>query len=276
MMVSDSHTSEIAQVKDPAKGDRRIIVIPEMQDGLKGLTKKLTSLSGVRKIAKGVFILQVNNEAVRRVVERVSHISFKKVKSIPKIRDKSRDAKLKRTYALVTYHLHNPSSQQKKKAQRLISKTVSIRLRPGVLLFPHLRVKDNRKYFETEKMKRFLNSKKFVTEIAKLDAELSRFTHLRISGPKSLSIIDSTLERMILRKYEKLSERVRILREAVKDSEIQTVKLKERYSALFQQYKYSKVSFEAIQKIMIIESPHTLKGIYDKLLRIRKMIAERN
>jgi hypothetical protein len=274
--MSDSRISEIALAKDRIKGDRRIIVIPEGEEGLKEVTKKLMTQDGAKKIVKGVFIIGGNNEFVRRVVEQIPHISFKKVRDVPKIRDKSQDAKLKRTYALVTYHLGKPSPQQKKRVQRLIAKSVSIRLRPGVLLFPHLRVKDNRMYFETENGKRLLNSKKFVSEMKKLDAGFSRFTHLRILGPRSLALVNLSLERMVRRKCDTLTEKTRLLREAVNDPEIPTIKLKERYSALSLHYKDSKASYDIIHQIMRIESPDPFKKLYDRLLRVRKKIAERN
>jgi hypothetical protein len=192
------------------------------------------------------------------------------------MRDKSKEAILERTFALVTYHLSNPSAQQKKKVQRLISRSISIRLRPGVLLFPYLRVKDHRKYFANENMMRLLNSKAFTTEILKINAEASRFTHLRVAGERSLSLVNSALERTFLRKCNKLSEKAVILREAVNNLDIPTLKLKQQYSSLFQQYKDSKMSYDAIQKLMILESEYPFKRIYDKLLRIRKLISERN
>jgi hypothetical protein len=274
-MVSDSHSSEIAPAKDHIKGDRRIIIIPDTQEGLKEFTRKLTNVSGVRKVSRGAFIIESNNESIRKIVELIPHISFKKVRDIPKMRDKSKDAKLKRTFALVTYHLRDPSPQRKKKIQRLGARSVSIRLRPGILLFPHLRVKDNRKYFETDNGKRLLNSKDFTAELKKLDAEYSRFTHLRIVGPRSLGLVNTTLERMVLRKCETLTEKAGMIREAVKNPEIPTAKLKERYSSLFLYYKDSKASYDVIRQIMSIESPDPFKKIYDRLLRVRKLITER-
>jgi hypothetical protein len=274
--VSDSDTSEIALAKDQVKGNRRIVIIPETEEGLKLFTKKMTSIGRVKKVARGAFIVEENNELVRQSLDQIPHISFKKVRDIPKMRDKSKDAKLKRTYAIVTYHLKNPSPQQKKKVQRLIARSVSIRLRPGVLLFPYLRVKDNRKYFKNENTRRLLNSKEFANDIAKLNANVSRFTHLRITGPTSLSLVYSALERMVIRKSNTLEKKSRMLRDAAKNPEIPTAKLKERYSALSLHYKDSKASFDVIKQILGFELHDPFKSLYDKLLRIRKLISERD
>ena len=274
--MSDSDTSDVASAKDQVKGNRRIVIIPETEEGLKLFTKKITSVGGVKKTARGVFIVEGNNELARKALQQIPHISFKKVRDIPKMRDKSKDAKLKRTYAIVTYHLKNPSPQQKKKIQRLIARSVSIRLRPGVLLFPYLRVKDNRKYFKNENTKRLQNSKEFTKEMTKLNANVSRYTHLRITGPTSLGLVHSALERMVIRKSDTLEEKSRMLRDAVKNPEIPTIKLKERYSALSLHYKDSKASFDIIKQITGFELQDPFKKFYDKLLRIRKLISDRD
>ena len=91
--MSDSDTSDVASAKDQVKGNRRIVIIPETEEGLKLFTKKITSVGGVKKAARGVFIVEGNNELARKALQQIPHISFKKVRDIPKMRDKSKDAK---------------------------------------------------------------------------------------------------------------------------------------------------------------------------------------
>ena len=148
--MTEVSVNEILQAESELKGDSRLVILLGSPEGIKGISKKLSALEGVIRIRKGSFIIHGFSEIHEAILESQKRVSFIKTREIPTVRTKLEDPYTERAYSLVSFSYNNPTAQQKKYVERLLRKTTGIRLRPGVILFPLLRLKEQRRILGSE------------------------------------------------------------------------------------------------------------------------------
>lgn len=227
-------------------------------------------MNGVRKVSKGVLVIQSNFQQLRQALSISPHIALKKTRKIPSIRDRSPDATSNRTYTLVTYRFENPSPQQKKKAQRLIRKSLSVRLRPGVLLFPYLRLKESKKQLEEKRP--LLDARNLCKELSDMGAEVNRWGRLKIISLLGMKLVNEAIDKTLEAELDSLTFKLKALREYAKQSDKSTVKLKGRYGELAGRYQALQSRMKMIQRTWHRGGERPLNGIYNLLLSTRKAI----
>ncbi|MHA2311412.1 MAG: hypothetical protein ACXADF_07935, partial [Candidatus Thorarchaeota archaeon] len=110
----------------------------------------LRSLGKIVRVGRGVFLFHGQTSTENSPLQDLPMIAFKKSREIPSVKERGEEAGSRRVYSIVSYRFMNPTASQKKRVERLVRRSSSIRLRPGVLLFPVLRSKERRKLLESD------------------------------------------------------------------------------------------------------------------------------
>ncbi|TXT55864.1 MAG: hypothetical protein BAJATHORv1_30247 [Candidatus Thorarchaeota archaeon] len=243
-----------------AKSKQRAPKIPESEE--------------VEKIAKGVYRIFGKPERHKHHFHDIPHIAFRRTKEIPSTRSKSLDDVLRRTYALVVYRYENPTAQQKKRTQRLIRRSPCIRLRPGVLVFPHLKAKQMSKVYQKRDKTKLFTAKEFASKMEEFGAKVIRWGRLKISGPRSFGLLEQSLKNMIESEEKAIVDKFKQLKKEAKNSEVSIKKLKERYRELSGRYKLQKTSCEVIREVWKFDCEKQLRRVYNIMLQTRRAISE--
>ena len=249
-----------------------LIVVLESGPNLRRARDQLSSIDGVEPLSKSIFSFTKKSQSLLADADDFNRIVFVKSREIPRIRD----AQTSTAYILLHYKIRNPSTQQKKKIERLIRHSLSIRLRPGVLLFPHLRSKDHRKLYGSGNETSLMDSKQLGINLTSLGAQVSRWAYLKPATEVDQMKIKMPIERMFLHNMERLESRSRELRDSLNDNEVSTKQLKKRFTRLASRYKEYKIKWTTISRIWGIEVKKSLKRIYNLLLNIRRTIKTRS
>ena len=267
--MSDT-SSETAVSIQQVKGPFVLIIFPGLVADFREQFKTIIKMDGVGKVSKGVLVIQSNFQHLRQALSMTPHIALKRTREIPSVRDRSADATSNRTYTIVTYRFRNPSPQQKKKAQRLIRKSLCVRLRPGVLLFPYLRLKESKKQLEEKRP--LLDARSLCKELSDMGAEVHRWGRLKIMSLLSKKLVDEAIDKTLESELDCLISKLKALREYAKQSDDTTVKLKGRYGELAGRYQALKSRMKMIQQTWHRGGEWPLNGIYNLLLSTRKVI----
>ena len=271
--MTEASVDGINPVESQLRSDSRILVIIGSPEGLKAVSKRLSSLEGVTRIRRGLFIVQHYSESHDGLIQTQPSVSFAKTREILTVRERQRNAYSVWTYSLVSFSYNNPTSQQKKYVERLIRKTSGIRLRPGVILFPLLRSKERRRIIGSEDEKKLIDSTEFVKLIQVNGGSALRWSRLRITSHDGDTFIKQAVQLTCFRDLRALEERIKTLRERLKDSDVPLGQLKKNYSLLSRSFKELKTKWMLARKLWHYDFEKPLKRTYNMLVNTRRAIA---
>ena len=254
------------------RGDSRLIIILGSPEGIKSISKKLSSLQGVNRIRKGLFIVHGYSEMHDMILQSQPVTSFIKTREIPTSRMKSEDVNSNRVYSVVAFSFNSPTARQKKHVERLIRKTTGIRLRPGVVLFPLLRSKERRRILGSEDEKVLIDSTEFSRLVRANGGNAFRWSRLRIINLNGVDHVQHAVEKTLSRDLAPLEEKIRALRERCKDSTISITLLKKNYTALSRRFRKLKTKWMLAKKLWFYDAERALKRTYNMLINTRRTI----
>ncbi|NHI83191.1 MAG: hypothetical protein EAX81_02650 [Candidatus Thorarchaeota archaeon] len=240
-------------------------------------TKQLMSLSeshSVHRVRKGLFLVCGKPKQVIEALSKVPHIALRRTKEIPRRKSRKMRTAPHRSFALVAYRTKTTSPQFKKAVQRLVARTPSIRLRPGVFLFPHMRSKDLKKERDGKGAQSLLNSMQFSQALKEMGAKVFRWTRLQVTEATNPAPILDLIQERIDFEIEAVSSRIRQLRNQAKDALSDSARLKKRYVEYSKQFTQLKLKTEAIETIWHLDLGPRMKQLYNQFLSARRIIRE--
>jgi hypothetical protein len=191
-------------------------------------------------------------------------IAFKKSREIPSVKERGEEAGSRRVYSIVSYRFMNPTASQKKRVERLVRRSSSIRLRPGVLLFPVLRSKERRKLLESDEKYVLIDSRKLSEELRGFGAEVFIDGHL--------FEIQNAVARTLSHDFTSFETLAKDLRNQAKEPEAQFKTLRKRYTILSKRYGKLKFKWSRANKIWSYDTTKLLTRGYNMLLSVRRVI----
>ena len=246
-----------------------MVILGALRD-IKQVLQEFSRLPNTERLGDGIYFIHGKKRQTRNILGSFTNIVFKRVNDIPRVRKGVKESE--KTYTLVRYKFDNPSAKQKKSAERLRMRTPSIRLRPGVLLFPHLRFKDDRHFFSKENGSTSLNSKMFVEHIIELGASVHRWTKLRPVTQSSQEHLKNIAERTFEKRAEALEGKTRSLRSEARTKTLPLKELKRRLSILFRILNSMKSNQELIQIVWGFDPTRLYVKLYNLLLSTRRVV----
>ncbi|MFW9862763.1 MAG: hypothetical protein ACFFEX_05600 [Candidatus Thorarchaeota archaeon] len=268
--MSDADVSDSTALDTTMKGQSRLIVVMGKSQTLREYMKKLNSLGKMVRVGRGLFLLHGQITKEQSILQDLPAISFQKTREIPSASERGEEAISRRVYAVVSYRFKDPTAGQKKRVERLVRKSASIRLRPGVLLFPVLRLKDRRRLLQSDEPNRFADSKKISEELRILGAEVSRWSRLRLVGKQS--IVEEAVIRTLSHDISSFEILAKDLRAQAKDPNAQVKVLKKRYSILSRRYSELKIKWSLARKIWNYDATKMITRSYNLMIAARRSI----
>ncbi len=256
------------------RGDSRLIILLGAPEGIKGVSRKLSSLQGAKRIRKGVYIVHGYSETHEMVLSSQPVISFSKTKKIPTSRARSEEALSNRVYSLVAFSFNTPTAQQKKHVERLIRKTTGVRVRPGVVLFPLHRSKERRRILGSEEERVLIDSKEFSRLICENGGNSLRWSRLGIVNLNGIDHVKNAIEQTLSRDLTPLEEKIRTLRERCKDPAVPIRQLKKKYTVLSRRFRKLRTKWMLARKLWFYDAEKQLKRSYNMLINTRRAIIE--
>jgi hypothetical protein len=220
-------------------------------------------------IAKGVFLSQSTLRKQQVISQDFPLISFQKSREIPSARELDEEGMNRRVYSIVSYRFKEPTTGQKKRVERLVRKSLAIRIRPRILLFPLLKSKDRRRILDIDETVMFIDSKKVSEELRNLGAKVNRWTKLRVvDNPAKLhaSIICA-----FSRDAKSIEEIAKELGKKAKNPEIDIRKVRKEYSSLFRRYQEFKIKWSH-STIWQYDTSKLISRVYNQILSTRRSI----
>jgi hypothetical protein len=248
-----------------------LVIIDDDKEFRRGARKT----KSIRRLARGVYKVPIENKKVRDYVQRFRHLTLKRAREIPRVRETDPELSQRRTYVLMSYSFVEPTAQQKKQTQRLLNRSAYIRIRKGAVLFPYLRSKDIARFYQTDKKKRVLTPKEFAHSMKAIGAKMSRWSRVRAVGPKTDREIAAALDTTISSQLSSLEKRIIDLQEKTKNNTIPVKRLKSRYSELMTRMREARMVFSLIREVWKWDHTKPLRKLYNRLLRCRKAIEDR-
>jgi tRNA U38,U39,U40 pseudouridine synthase TruA len=227
----------------------------------------------MQSVGRGVFQYTGGYAKLCETQDLPSHIALRKARSIPKVREARKSDAQARTYALVTYRFKNPTAQQKKTVERLKRRAIAARLRPSVLLFPHIRAGESRKRFGQDKKRPPLGSRDFAQSLSRRGAEVWRWTRLRLANQTGQGLINRAIESTISSDIDSLESKIRTLRTDLGNDDASTKKLRTRLADLRRRYKDLKMISTVVKNIWGHNADERVRRLYDLLLVARRRIS---
>ena len=256
------------------RSDSRLVVLLGSNEGIKGPSKKLSKYDGVQKIKRGLFIITGNSSIHTTEIQTLERIFFIKSREIPSIRTRTDDIYFDRAYSVVAFSLKNPTAKQKKRIERLVRKSVGVRLRPGVILFPLLRSKEQKRLSISEDKKPLLDSIRFKQLMTEMGADVFRWSRLRLEDPESSPIILKSLEQNLIKNLQAIETKIRVLQDLIQDSEIPIDQLKRKYTVISGRFKETKTKWMSARKLWSFDADKQLKRTYNLLIGTRRAIID--
>ena len=270
--MTEVSVDEILQAESELKGDSRLVILIGSLEGIKSVSKKLAALEGVIRIRKGSYIIHGFSEIHETILESQKRVSFIKTREIPTVRTKLEEAYTERVYSIVSFSYNNPTAQQKKYVERLLRKTTGIRLRPGVILFPLLRSKEQRRILGSEEERVLIDSIDFSKMVRENGGKALRWSRLKITNCEGSSHVRHAVERTLHTDLIALEKRIRTLRERCKDPEVPIGKLKKNYTILSRSFRRLKTKWMLAKKLWFYDAEKSLKRTYNMLISTRRVI----
>lgn len=256
------------------KGDSRLIILLGSPDGIRSVSKKFSTVQGVQRIRKGVFIVHGYSELHENVLQDQSVTSFIKTRKIPTTRMKLEDSYENRVYSIVSFSFNNPTAQQKKYIERLIRKTTGVRLRPGVILFPLLRSRERRRILGSENERVLIDSTEFNRLVREIGGNSLRWSRIRIINLNGDTHIRDAVEQTLSKDLTPLEEKIRALRDRCKDPSVAIGQLKRSYTQLSRSFRESKTKWLLAKQLWFFDAEKALKRTYNKLINTRRAIID--
>ncbi|MBD3407624.1 MAG: hypothetical protein GF411_16020 [Candidatus Lokiarchaeota archaeon] len=228
----------------------------------------------IERKVQGVYRIFGSPQKYRPYFQDIPHIALKRTKEIPSIKITKTEDLLKRTYTLVVYNFRNPTAQQKKRTQRLIRRSPCIRIRPGVLLFPHLKSKEMIRIYKSKNKAQLYTAQEFASKMVEFGANVARWGKLKLSGPRSQSLVERILEDMIKTETDMLIDKFKKLKKDIDNPLITPKRLKARYQSLSTRYNQRKATCEIIRAVWKYSCEKQLRKVYNIMLLTRRAISE--
>jgi hypothetical protein len=276
IIVNEVNTESIDLAQLDLKGTSRLVVLLGSREGIRGVSKKLRQYPDLVRVGKGLFI---NSSAVgdcTDILQSLPTLSFIRTREIPGIKARLDDPHAFRTYSIVSYSFNNPTAGQKKSVERLLRRSVGIRLRPGILLFPVLRAKERRKILDFEKGHSMLDSKEFNTQLKSMGACSIRWSRLRLADPLDSIQIKDAIERTMNRDLLSIESKLHEIRELSKNPLISTETLRKQSAVVLRRYRKLKFKWTLAKTLWHYDTEKSLKRIYNLGLNTKYMIDSRN
>jgi hypothetical protein len=235
--VSEAYTSDSTAHDSKITGQSRLVVVLGDSHAAKETAKKLKSLGNMDRVARGVFLIHGPIYGHQSMLQDLPAISFQKAREIPSVSDRGEEADGRRVFAVVSYRFNHPTATQKKRVERLVRKSTSIRLRPGTLLFPVLKSKDKRRLIEGNQ-----------TEVR------------------------DAIVRTLLQDISYIEKLAKDLRGQAKTPDAQIRILKKRNSTLFRRYRELKIKWSLAKKIWNYDAAKPLARAYNMVIAARRAI----
>jgi hypothetical protein len=268
--VSDADVSDSTAINVTMKGKSQLVVILGDAKIVKESAKELRSLGKLVRVGRGAFLIHGQTAREKSPLQDLPTIVFKKAREIPSVSERGEEADSRRVYSVVSYRFRNPTSAQKKRVERLVRRSSSIRLRPGVLLFPVLRSKERRRLLESNESHVLMGSRKLSEELRGLGAEVFRWSRLKIDGHQSE--IQNAVARTLSHDFTSFETLVMDLRNQAKEPGAQFKTLKKRYAILSKRYGGLKFKWNSASKIWSYDASKLLTRGYNMLLSVRRAI----
>ncbi len=270
--MSDSEVTEEQRLKASALDQRgRLIILPRTVDARVALSK----LADVKKVGSGVYITTRRRKALVDILENTPHIRFRRAREIPKGDSRKKAPFTDRIYTVVLYSFEKPTPQQKKTLQRLILKTPCIKLRPGVLLLPHLRAKEKARYYSSHGGVELLDSNSFANETVALGAKVRRWTRLRLINQQGEELIQQAYSAMVAQEVTSIDLKLKSIVGELKNSTSDLKKLKSEYTVVSRKLKRLRHRHKILHALWQYEAEKELKRIYNSMLKVRRAIQEK-
>lgn len=200
---------------------------------------------------------------------------FRKAREMPKGDSRKKVPYQEPMYSIVVFSFEKPTQQQKKKMQRIIHRTPCIRLRPGVILLPHMRAKEKARYFTQENGTSLFDSNEFAKEARSVGAHVKRWARLRLVNKQGESLIQEAYKRMIEHEVGSIESKLKAIEPHIKETSISTKKLREQYSNQSRKLKQLRNRHKILRALWHYDEEKQLKRVYNFMLRTRRKIQER-
>jgi hypothetical protein len=276
IIVNEVNTESIDLAQLDLKGTSRLIILLGSKDGIKGISKKLGQYADLVRIGKGLFIASSTAGAYSDILQSLPTLSFIRTREIPGIKTRLDDPHAYRTYSIVSYRFNNPTAGQKKGVERLLRRSVGIRLRPGILLFPVLRAKERRKLLDYENGHSILDSKEFNSRLKSMGAYSMRWSRLRLVDPLDSTQIKEAIARTMNRDLSSIESKLHEIRELNKNPLTSTATLRKQSAAALRRYRRLKFKWTLAKTIWHYDTEKSLKRIYNLGLSTKYMIDNRS
>jgi hypothetical protein len=271
--LSESEVTDDPRLKASALDQRgRLIILPRTFGPKPGLTR----LDDVKRVGAGVYIAARRRKALVDILENTPHIRFRRAREIPKGDSRKKAPFTDRIYTVVLYSFEKPTPQQKKTLQRLILKTPCIKLRPGVLLLPHLRAKEKARYYSSHGGVELLDSKSFANETVALGAKVRRWTRLRLINQQGEELIQQSYSAMVAQEVASIDLKLKSIVEELRNDSPDLRKIKSEYTAVSRRLKRLRHRHKILHALWQYEAEKELKRVYNSMLRVRRTIHERS
>ncbi len=268
--MSDTVVSDSTVLGTTMKGLSQLIVIFGDSQTVKESAKKLRSLGNVVRVARGIFLIRGPLSGNQSILQDLPTISFQKAREIPSVTERGEEASSRRVYAVVSYRFKNPTATQKKRVERLVRKSSSIRLRPGVLLFPVLKSKDRRRFLKSDEGDMLIDSRKIKEELRSLGADVSGWTRLRLMVNQSK--VHDAVGRTLSQDISSIEMLAKDLRTHAKSPDTQAKILKKRYSILSRRYRELKTKWSLATTLWNYDASKLLTRAYNMMISARRAI----
>ncbi len=276
--MTEASVDDITTIVPELKIDSRLVVLIGASEGIRTVSRKISSFQGVTRVRRGLFIIQGYSEIHEKALQLESFVSFSKTREIPSVHKKVKDGQTNRVYSLVSFGFTNPTVQQKKRIERLVRKTNGIRLKPGVIIFPLLKSKEQRRIMGPEDERELLDSIEFTRHLRKIGSKTFRWSRLRTVNIDGDNQIRTAVERTITRDLTTMEEKILKLRGKLKDSSVTISQLKKNYSLLSRSFQELRTKWMYAKKLWFFDAEKALKRTYNMLITTRRAIisAENN
>jgi hypothetical protein len=273
--MSDAKPDDDSQLLFELKSDSRLVILDELLEGIKDQSKKLLRFSGVRKVRRGVFIISDHSPIVESEIQVIRQISFAKTREIPSSKQRSDDFSINRVFSIVAFSLRNPNAKQKKRVERLVRRSMGIRLRPGVLLFPLFRSKEQKRLMNVNDENSLLDSLRFKQKLEEFGVSTFRWSRLRLINQNESSLIIKHLETHLTKDLSAIENKIKSLRELNKNPDIPLKQIKRNYTLVSGRFKEIKQKWMHAKKLWVYDAEKQLKRTYNLLISLRRAITER-
>ena len=268
--MSDTDVSDSTAIDVTMKGLSQLVIILGDAKIVKESAKKLRSLGKMVRVGRGAFLIHGHTSSEKSPLPDLPTIAFKKAREIPSLSERGEEASGRRVYSVVSYRFRNPSATQKKRVERLVRRSSSIRLRPGVLLFPVLRSKERRRLLESDEKYVLMDSRKLSEELRGLGAEVFRWSRLKITS--HLTEIQNAVARTLSHDFTSFEKLAKDLRNQAKEPGAESKTLKKRYAILSKRYGELKFKWSHASKIWSYDTTKLLTRGYNMMLSVRRAI----